>query len=104
MVETHFEAQVIYWRGPAPFFFVALPAACAQLVKDAAPAVSYGWGMVPVEATIGPVTFRTALFPKDGTYFLPLKSAVRKKADISVEDHILIALVVSAVRRLPGKA
>lgn len=104
MVETHFEAQVIYWRGPAPFFFVALPASCAELVKAAASAVSYGWGMVPVEVTIGGVAFRTALFPRDGTYYLPLKDTVRKKVDISVDDRIAVDLIVRATRRAPGKA
>ena len=83
---------------------MVLPAACAARVKEAAPAVSYGWGMVPVEATIGATRFRTALFPKDGTYYLPLKDAVRRQADLAVDDHVAVALVVSEAGRWSGKA
>ena len=56
--------------------------------------VSYGWGVIPVEARIGEITFTTSLFPKDGRYLLPLRDAVRRPqgiavdADVSVEMHV----------------
>ena len=65
-----FEATVIYWRGPSPFFYAPLPAAEAEAIRRVARFVTYGWGVIPVEATIAGVTFKTSLFPKDGTYLL----------------------------------
>jgi hypothetical protein len=73
-----FEAEVIYWRGPAPFLFARLPAAVSADIAAIAGRVSYGWGCIPVRAQIGPADFTTALFPRDGVYLLPLKVAVRK--------------------------
>lgn len=36
--------------------------------------------MIPVEARIGETVFLTSVFPKDGSYLLPLKAAVRGPA------------------------
>jgi hypothetical protein len=93
-----FQADVIYWRGPSPFFFVPVPSREAVVLRQVAKAVSYGWGMVPVEARIGGVAFTTSLFPKDETYLLPLKAAVRRKADITAGDAIVVDMIVQAVR------
>ena len=94
-----FHADVICWRGPSPFFFVAVPPREAAELRHVARAVSYGWGMVPVEARIGDVAFTTSLFPKDETYLLPLKVAVRRKTDVTAGDMIFVEMTVQAVRR-----
>jgi hypothetical protein len=99
LAQFSFEAGVIHWRGPSPYFFVALPADVALEVQRLAKAVNYGWGMIPVEARIGAVIFTTALFPKQPTYFLPLKDAVRRAANITAGDTIAVALTVQLVRR-----
>ena len=77
-----FTGEVWYWRGPAPFYFVTVPEDQSQQLQDIVSAVSYGWGMVPVNATIGDTEWYTALWPKDGKYILPVKSAIRKKEHI----------------------
>ncbi len=87
-----FEGQVIYWRGPSPFHFVAVPEPAAKKIKAEAARLSYGWGVIPVSATIGQVEFTTSLFPKDGGYFLPIKNAVRLPAGIEVGDNLKISL------------
>lgn len=87
-----FEGQVIYWRGPSPFHFVALPEPVAKKIKAEAARLSYGWGVIPVTATIGQVEFTTSLFPKDGGYLLPIKNAVRLPAGIEVGDNLKISL------------
>ncbi len=94
-----FEAEVIYWRGPSPFFFVAVPPPQADELRQMAKVVTYGWGMVPVEAEIGGVVFTTSLFPKDETYLLPLKVAVRNKAGITAGDQVTVGMTIQAARR-----
>jgi hypothetical protein len=68
--------------------------------------VSYGWGVIPVEAAIGRVRFTTSLFPKHGTYLLPLKDAARRPAGVTTGDEIAVtmtlAVAASPVRRRPG--
>jgi hypothetical protein len=94
-----FEAEVIHWRGPSPFFFAPVPPHLAEGVRQASRRVTYGWGMAPVEAKIGDVVFQTALFPKDGTYLLPLKAAVRRRGDITAGDRIRVEMIVQPLRR-----
>jgi hypothetical protein len=61
--------------------------------------VSYGWGMIPVLATIGEHTFYTALFPKDETYLLPLKASVRRRTNITAGDVIAVDMSIQPAQR-----
>ena len=92
LVEIAFEAAVIHWRGPAPFFFVAVPEHHVGEVRHAARTASYGWGCVPAEARIGAVAFTTALFPRHDGYLLPLKAAVRKQAGVELGDVVAVTM------------
>lgn len=99
IAELSFEAEVIHWRGPSPYFFVVVPPDAADDIARVARAVSYGWGMVPVAAALGEVGFTTALFPKDGTYYLPLKDVVRRKASVTAGDRVGITLRITPRER-----
>lgn len=89
-----FETTIIYWRGPAPFFYAPLPLAEAERVREMARFVTYGWGMIPVEATINGVTFSTAMFKKNDTYYLPLKDVVRKATGVTADDVVQVDMRV----------
>ncbi len=83
-----FEAGIIEWRGPAPFLFARIPDENFGEIRYAARAASYGWGVVPVTATIGVTRFTTSLFPRDGGYLLPIKAAVQRAEHIGPGDRI----------------
>lgn len=83
MLKFTFEAEVIHWRGPAPYYFAPVPQPIADQIAAVARSVSYGWGVIPVEAKIGETAFTTSLFPRDGSYLLPLKVAARRTIDMS---------------------
>jgi hypothetical protein len=91
-MQLSFRAKIIEWRGPAPFFYAPVPNDQAEDIHRAAKAVSYGWGVIPVEAVIGGVTFRTSLFPRDETYLLPIKAEVRRKIGITAGDTIEVEM------------
>lgn len=96
-----FEARVLHWRGPSPFFFAPVPGPVADAIRQRAHELSYGWGMIPVEATLAGVTFTTALFPRDGAYLLPLKDAVRHAVNVTVGDRVTVDLTLRPPRRAP---
>lgn len=100
-MELEFEAVVIEWRGPAPFFYARLPAEAAAAITRVKRLVTYGWGAIPAEAVIGGVSFSTSLFPKDETYLLPLKAAVRKRIGVTVGDVVAVAMQVGRPPREP---
>ena len=97
MGRFRFQASVIEWRGPSPFFFAPLPPAPAGEIRRISRLVTYGWGVIPVEARIHDVAFSTSLFPKDDTYLLPIKAAVRRKAGVTAGDLIGVELAVIGV-------
>lgn len=89
-----FAGQVVEWRGPAPYYFVPVPDDECADIREVAAMATYGWGVIPVEARVGAVTFETSLFPKDGGYLLPLKSAVRKAEGLSAGDGVTVEMAV----------
>ncbi|GFZ92802.1 DUF1905 domain-containing protein [Nesterenkonia alkaliphila] len=84
-MEWQFEAEVVEWRGPAPYLFAPLPKQLSAELKEAGRHLMY-WGQLPVIATIGSTEFNTAMWPKDGHFLLPLKAAVRRAEGISLGD------------------
>ena len=83
-----FEAELIEWRGPAPFVFAPLPAELFDEVKEAARGLMY-WGQIPVIARIGETESDTAMWPKDGRFLLPIKLAVQRAERIDVGDTVI---------------
>jgi len=90
---------VIEWRGPAPFIYARIPEPVGAEIAAVKRIASYGWGVIPVRATIFRVTFETSLFPRDGTYLLPLKVAVRKRIGVTVGDEVVVEMEVAGGRR-----
>lgn len=91
-MEFAFVGRVIEWRGPAPYFYAAVPPPVSEDIAEVAASVSYGWGAIPVKARIGGTTFSTSLFPKDGRYLLPLRDAVRRAEGIGVDDRVAVEM------------
>ena len=100
-MELKFEALVIEWRGPAPFFYARLPTEPAAEITRVKKLVTYGWGAIPAEAVINGVSFTTSLFPKDGTYLLPLKDKVRRAIGATVGDVVSVSMQVGRAPREP---
>lgn len=92
-MELEFAGEIVEWRGPAPFHFVPLPPDEADLIDEVKAEVAY-WGVIPVTASLGETTFTTAMFPREGTYFLPLKDAVRRAEGVGLGDVVEVRLSV----------
>jgi hypothetical protein len=93
-VELEFSGEVWFWRGPSPYHFVTVPEDESVELEAASALVTYGWGMIPVEARIGSTRWTTSLFPKNGGYVVPLKDLVRKAEGIDVGDTVSVRLGV----------
>lgn len=93
-MQLSFSGKVIEWRGPAPFYFVAIPESFGAEIKLYAKQLSYGWGVIPVIGRLQGLEFSTSLIPRDGIYLLPLKNAVRLPSGLSVGDLAQIELSI----------
>ena len=89
-----FNGKIIFWKGPAPWFFVTVPAKQSRELKAISGLVTYGWGVIPVHVRIGKTEFQTSLFPKDGLYLVPIKVSVRKAENLEKGDKVTVRLEV----------
>ncbi|HJU50997.1 MAG TPA: DUF1905 domain-containing protein [Acidimicrobiia bacterium] len=94
-----FTGELWYWRGPSPFHFVTVPPDQSQDIKEISTFVTYGWGMIPVQVKIGNTKWKTALWPKDGNYVLPIKDRVRLAEGLELGDETTVELDVVQAER-----
>lgn len=89
-----FDGEIISWRGPAPFLFVPVPDNLSEEIRAVSRRASYGWGCIPVQATIGSTEFTTSLFPKGGRYLVPVKVVVQKAENVGEGDTVMVKLSI----------
>lgn len=89
-----FSGKILFWRGPAPWYFVTVPADESRDLKEISGSVTYGWGVIPVQVRIGQTRWQTSLFPKNDRYLVPIKMSVRKAEKLAEGDEVTIRLEV----------
>lgn len=89
-----FAAEVVEWRGPAPFYFVVVPPDEGGWLSGIMREVTYGWGMIPVTGRVGATTFTTSLWPRQGSWWVPLKDAVRRAEGVGLGDVLTVELSI----------
>lgn len=91
-----FNAQIWEYPGHAAWHFVTLPQDHADEIKVIAAPFTRGFSSVRVEAKIGETTWKTSFFPdaKSGSYFLPIKKAVRDACNLSAGDSTNITIIL----------
>ena len=87
-----FKGEVFEWRGPAPFFFVATPEAISEQIEELKSELTYGWGVIPAQITIGKIAVSTSLIPKNNSFYVPLKLEIRKPNSIEAGDLVKVIL------------
>ncbi|MEJ7727025.1 MAG: DUF1905 domain-containing protein [Actinomycetes bacterium] len=93
-MHLEFSGEILYWKGPAPWYFITVPEEeCSDLQATSA-FVSYGWGMIPVTVQIGATEWTTSLFPKDGRYLVPVKASVRKAEGLGEGETVAVLLTI----------
>ncbi|HEX9115313.1 MAG TPA: DUF1905 domain-containing protein [Anaerolineae bacterium] len=93
-MDFEFSGEIWYWHGPAPWYFVTVPAGESADLRAISGAVTYGWGMIPATVRIGRTAWKTALWPKDGRYIVPLKTSARQAEHLHEGDRVTVRLEV----------
>ncbi|MEL0456642.1 DUF1905 domain-containing protein [Flavobacteriaceae bacterium SZ-1-7] len=80
------------WKhnSPGGWYFVSLPKTLSKEIRHNLKWQEEGWGRMKAFAQIGELTWETAIWfdTKMGTYILPIKSEIRKKTDIKINQKI----------------
>ena len=93
-MKIKFQGAMIEWRGPSPFYFVPVPEVQSKKIKAIAAQLTYGWGVIPVLGKIGKTEFSTALIPKNGLYYLPIKNALRFAEELEVGSEVSVSITL----------
>ncbi len=93
-MKLQFDGNLWYWRGPAPWYFVTVPPMQSDEIEAISTFVTYGWGMIPATVRIGNTEWKTALWPKDGGYIVPVKARVRTAETLEEGDRVTVFLEV----------
>ena len=93
-MNIEFEGTIWFWKGPAPWYFVTVPADHSRDIQAISGFVTYGWGVIPVEVRIGKTAWKTSLFPKDGLYLVPVRASVRKAEQLAEGESVTIQLEI----------
>ena len=93
-MKIKFQGAMIEWRGPSPFYFVPVPEVQSRKIKAIAAQLTYGWGVIPVLGKIGKTEFSTALIPKGGLYYLPIKNALRFAEELEVGSEVSVSITL----------
>jgi hypothetical protein len=93
-MDLEFPGEVWFWRGPAPHHFVSVPDELCAGIHDASALVTYGWGMIPVTVRLGGSQWTTSLWPKDGSYLVPLRAEVRRRERVDLGDTVTVGLTI----------
>ena len=100
-IELEFEGEVVHWRGPSPYHFVAVPEAASTEIADVASLVTYGWGAIPATVHIGQTTWTTSLFPRHGRYLVPVRDRVRIAEGIELGDTVRVRMTMTLRNPIP---
>lgn len=93
-MNIEFDGELWFWKGPAPWYFVTVPAKQCRDLKAVSGFVTYGWGMIPATVRVGKTEWQTSLFPKDGHYIVPIKAWVRQAEQLEEGDRVSLRLRV----------
>ncbi len=94
-IDLDFRGELVSWRGPAPYYFVAVPEEASREIADVASLVTYGWGAIPAAVRIGKTTWTTSLFPRNGGYLLPVRDRVREEEGIDLGDTVAVHMTMT---------
>ena len=99
LVSAHryrFTAPLWIWdaRDDSTWHFVTLPEDEADEITAVTEGLRRGFGSVRVEVTVGPATWRTSIFPSNGSFVLPVKKAVRTKVGADEGDDLDVDLTL----------
>ena len=68
----------------------------SRKIKAISAQLTYGWGVIPVLGKVGKTDFSTALIPKDGIYYVPIKNQVRFAEELKLGSEYTVQLTLGS--------
>lgn len=89
-IKYEFESKIWQHNMPNGWYFISLPIEIATEIRSQLKWQEEGWGRLKASARIGGSKWDTAIWydSKHKTYLLPLKSEIRKKENLTINQMV----------------
>lgn len=89
-VQYQFTAKLWLHAPTGSWHFVSLPIAFSKEIRSMFKSEEEGWGRLKATAKVGESEWKTAIWydSKQQTYLLPIKTEIRKKEKIVIDDIV----------------
>ena len=90
------KSKIFEYPGMGAWHFIAVPKKESVKIKQTFGGMKRGFGSLRVIVKVGQTKWKTSIFPdsQSGTYFLPIKSEVRKKEKLKKGDEIKFSVEI----------
>lgn len=93
---SHFVFKAKLWKhkGPAGWYFLTVPQTTSSKIRKVYLSSEEGWGRLKTTASLGASKWQTAVWfdTKVGSYLLPVRSEVRKKEKLNLDQSATCSL------------
>jgi len=92
----HFQAKIWLTQGQGAWHMLTLPQTTAEEIEFFHGHHKFGWGSLPIKATIGHTTWQTSIFTdkSSNSFILPLKKAIRLQENLHAGDQVSVTLQI----------
>lgn len=93
-IKYEFATEMWKHNAPGGWYFVSLPKDVSKEIRENLKWQEEGWGRMKAFAQIGEIVWETAIWfdTKHDTYILPIKSEIRKKSNLKIDQKITILI------------
>lgn len=95
--KINYEFSGILWKdSPGGWVFISIPKNISKEIRENLQWQEEGWGRMKATAIIKEIKWDTAIWfdTKMNTYLLPVKSEIRKKACLKLDDVIPVSISI----------
>lgn len=96
-ISYSFSGKIWQYQSPkGGWYFISLPCDISKEIRENFKTQEEGWGRLKANAEIQGVKWETAIWydSKKASYLLPIKSEIRKKAKLDLENTIEIKISI----------
>ncbi|WP_420573072.1 DUF1905 domain-containing protein [Kordia sp.] len=95
-IKYEFSGKLWKDESSGGWVFISIPKNISKEIRENLKWQEEGWGRMKASATIKEIKWDTAIWfdTKMNTYLLPVKSEIRKKASLNLNDEIIVNISI----------
>lgn len=95
-IKYSFSGKLWKDKSSGGWVFITIPKNISKEIRENLKCQEEGWGRMKASASIKEIKWNTAIWydTKMNTYLLPIKSDIRKKACLELDDEVLVSILI----------